>query len=60
MTFFLASLSNMEETFLYNSIASTLSVAAFSLLMKVRVVLAWYLFLKRFTSLARILFRADL
>jgi hypothetical protein len=24
------------------------------------VVLAWYLFLKRFTSLARILFRADL
>ena len=50
----------MEETFLYNSIASTLSVAALSLLMKVLVVLAWYLFLKRFTSLARILFRADL
>lgn len=40
ITFFFANLSNMPETCFNNEAASSLSVVFFSLLMKVRVVLA--------------------
>lgn len=60
MTFVFASLSIMVETFFNNSCASALSLVALSFLMKVRVVFAWYLFLKYLAWLVLILFNADL
>ncbi|MCY1537331.1 hypothetical protein D9M68_728210 [compost metagenome] len=60
MMFFLAKRSNIEITFGNNSAPAFLSTAARNLLIKVRVVFAWYLLRKRFVAFALILFKDDL
>ena len=60
MIFFFASLSIMDVTVFNSSVASLLSVVCFNFLIKVRVVLCWYLFLNLLALLDLILFNADL
>jgi len=58
--FFFESLSTIAVTSFKRVSACDLSVVSLNLLMKVRVVLNWYLFLSLFVSLDLTLFNADL
>jgi len=60
ITFFLAKRSSMDVTRGNNSFASSGEVVFLNFLIALRVVFAWYRFLKRLAALDRILLIADL